>query len=300
MMGAGSPARLEALAPDASSAPIDMEQIRRKREALVRIKRALASLARAKRSVERRCNVSAAEFLESYYAANRPLVLGGLMDGWRAGSRWTAEYLKAACGEEMVEIMASRNASELYEIEDARHRRQVRFAEFVDMVAAGGETNDFYLTARNDFFRRPGARALLADIQPFSEYLRTEDTPDGVYFWFGPRGTVTPLHHDLMNILMAQVQGRKQVKLISPDDIDLVYNHQGVYSLVDCGNPDFERFPALREAEVLEVELAPGDVLFLPVGWWHYVKALDTSITITFNNFRYPNQFEWVHPAAST
>jgi len=122
---------------------------------------------------------------------------------------------------------------------------------------------------------------------------------NGVYLWLGPPSTVTPLHHDLMNIFMAQVAGRKRVKLISPDDIDLVYNHRGVYSLVDCGNPDFERFPRLREADILDVELAPGEVLFLPVGWWHYVRALDASITITFNNFRYPNEFEWVHPTGA-
>ena len=29
-----------------------------------------------------------------------------------------------------------------------------------------------------------------------------------------------------------------------------------------------------------QVTLAPGDVLFVPKKWWHYVQSLDTSISI--------------------
>ena len=297
MMGSHFPANFAAAAsvPSAEAA-IDADQIRRKREAIVAIKRSLAKLAPRNPVVERRSNLTEKEFLEQYYARNRPVILCELMTGWAACSKWTPAYLSSACGDEMVEIMAARTGNPLYEVNEAPHRHRVRFARFVDMVMTGGETNDYYLTARNDFFSRPAMRRLLDDIEPFAQYLEPGDAASGTYFWFGPRGTVTPLHHDLMNIFMAQVTGRKEVKLISPDDIDLVYNHQGVYSLVDAGNLDFGRFPALREAEILEAELKPGEVLFLPVGWWHYVKALETSITVTFTNFRYPNRFEWVHP----
>jgi ribosomal protein L16 Arg81 hydroxylase len=76
-----------------------------------------------------------------------------------------------------------------------------------------------------------------------------------------------------------------------------VYNHRGVYSQVDAGNPDYARFPKYADASIHEVELGPGEVLFLPVGWWHYVQALDVSITITFNNFKFPNEYRWQHPA---
>lgn len=128
------------------------------------------------------------------------------------------------------------------------------------MVLAGGETNDYYLTARNDFFARPRMRALLEDFRPFPQYLRDDGSVEGIYFWFGPRGTVTPL--------------------------------------VDCGRPDLERFPRYRDATILEAELRAGEVLFLPVGWWHYLTALDISINVTFNRFLFPNEFHWTHPRA--
>jgi hypothetical protein len=279
---------------------VEANVLQRKRESVSAIQRSLARLAAKPDRLERRRGLSGAEFLEQYYAANRPVILCDLMTRWKACGKWTPGYLKAACGGEMVEIMAAREQNPLYEFEDARHRKNVPFSEFIDMVTRGGTTNDYYLTARNNFFARPGARRLLEDIEPFVQYLKWDGSGNGVYLWFGPAGTITPLHHDLMNIFMAQVVGRKQVKLVPASELDLVYNHDAVYSLVDCANPDFERFPKFREATVLDVELAPGEVLFLPVGWWHYVKALDTSITVTFNNFLFPNDFDWVHPQRPT
>jgi ribosomal protein L16 Arg81 hydroxylase len=42
---------------------------------------------------------------------------------------------------------------------------------------------------------------------------------------------------------------------------------------------------------VIDVVIGPGDLLFLPIGWWHYVRGLDVSITMTFTNFVFNNDF---------
>lgn len=292
-----APALVEPSAP-ASEPPLDLQALRQKRESIVAIQRSLARLARRPALVERRGALPGPQFLEEYYARNRPVLLTGLMSDWPALDKWTPQYLKEVCGREVVEVMAGRESSPSYEIEDAPHRRNIHFSQFIDVVMSGQETNDYYLTARNNFFARPGVRPLLQDIRQFPDYLTVDATGNGIYLWLGPKGTVTPLHHDLMNIFMAQVRGRKQVLLVPPEELDLVYNDHAVYSRVDPANPDYERFPRFREATVMEAELGPGEVLFLPVGWWHYVKALEPSVTVTFNNFRFPNQFQWVNPTA--
>jgi ribosomal protein L16 Arg81 hydroxylase len=111
------------------------------------------------------------------------------------------------------------------------------------------------------------------------------------FFWFGPAGTITPLHHDLTNNFMAQVRGRKHIKLISAFNLPYVYNNLHCYSQVDMTNIDYARFPLLRNARIMDVILEPGELLFLPVGCWHYVKGLDMSITMTFTHFRFNNDF---------
>lgn len=152
------------------------------------------------------------------------------MDGWPAMTRWTPDYLKALLSDEEVEIMAGRASDPDYEVNCQRHRRKLPFGEYVDMVHSGAETNDYHLVANNGFLRRPKPKQLLADIVMFPEYLDPRLADGGVFLWYGPAGTVTPLHHDTSNIFMAQVRGRKRIKLISPVDLEFLYNDVGVFS----------------------------------------------------------------------
>ena len=92
---------------------------------------------------------------------------------------------------------------------------------------------------------------------------------------------------------MAQVAGRKKFRLIPSTQADFVYNREGVYSDVDCENPDASLYPKFRNATIIDVTVEPGEVLFVPVGWWHHVRALDVSMTISFTNFVFPNFFNW-------
>jgi hypothetical protein len=224
------------------------------------------------------------------------VIVEGLMTKWRAMTVWTPEYLKSTVGDEPIEIMSGREADPHYELNIERHRKRVGFCEYVDMVFSGRETNDYYLVANNVFFRNPGALALLGDLELFTEYLRPTAHENQTFLWLGPAGTVTPLHHDTCNILMAQVAGRKRVRLIAPSQLQWVYNDISVYSRVDCENPDLERWPEFRNVKMLDVVLEPGEVLFLPVGWWHHVRSLDVSITVSFTSFVFPNQYEWFTP----
>src|SRR5581483_11277393 len=116
------------------------------------------------------------------------------------------------------------------------------------------------------------------------------------FLWFGPGGTVTPLHHDVLNVMLVQVYGRKLVRLISPLESHCLYHDVGVYSKVDPTRPDAERFPRFSRVRPFNILLEPGQALFMPAGWWHHVTALDTSISLSFSNFRWVNDFTWAHP----
>jgi ribosomal protein L16 Arg81 hydroxylase len=275
-----------------------MAQRLRKLQSLLSVTRELRELAPSQRfgRIERRSNLSREEFLDRYYSANCPVILLGLMNDWKARSRWTPDYLKTACGNEMVEIMSGRESDPRYEVNSTAHKTTCRFAEYVDMVSGSVRTNDFYLVANNNLLAREGMKCLYEDIVAFPEYMDPESRDGCVFFWFGPAGTVTPLHHDLLNIFMAQVRGRKRITLIAPDQTPSLYNDTSVFSEVDPVNPDYETFPLFRDVKATTFVLRPGEALFIPVGWWHHVEALDLSITVSMSNFLFPNDYKWKLP----
>lgn len=106
-------------------------------------------------------------------------------------------------------------------------------------------------------------------------------------FWFGSEGTSTPCHLDSYGSnLIAQLHGRKKWTLFPPEQTDclyptrLPYEESSVFSRVDLVDPDTDVHPRFQNAAPYEVVLNPGDVLFVPRHWWHYVEALDTAISV--------------------
>jgi ribosomal protein L16 Arg81 hydroxylase len=254
----------------------------------------LAALASG--GIERRSQLSRQEFLERYYATNTPVIITGMMQDWPAIEKWSPEFLKTHYGEAKVEIQTNRASDQHYEINANHHKRTVPLGEYVDMVLDGGESNDYYLVAGNQNLERDRLKGLLDDVR-LPDFLDPTQIQQRVFFWFGPSGTVTPLHHDHMNVMMAQVVGRKRWRLISPNATPVVYNEIGVYSQVDLENIDYEKYPLFKQAQVLETIVEPGELIFVPVGWWHQVVGLDVSLSLSFINFDFPNQFSYKDPS---
>ena len=42
------------------------------------------------------------------------------------------------------------------------------------------------------------------------------------------------------------------------------------------------KFPKLYRRPFYDVHLNAGDMLFIPRGWWHFVKSLSNSISVSY------------------
>lgn len=262
-----------------------------RQEVVGRLRRELQALRGP--AIERRPLLAPEVFLRDYYATGTPLVVTDLVPRWPAFTLWTPEHLRARYGAVEIEIEAGRASDPDPDMHFERLRQPSTMAAYVDRVLAAGPGNDLYLIANNRNLARPGLRGLLADIELPAGYFppSPERAARCGALWFGPAGTVTALHHDTSNILLCQVRGRKRLRLFPPDEPRLLAAARGVYNQLDP-----ERDAERLAGRGLDLVLAPGEALFLPVGWWHHVRALDLSISLAFNHFVWPNDFEWYKP----
>ncbi|KAF4778699.1 putative JmjC domain-containing protein [Colletotrichum scovillei] len=166
---------------------------------------------------------------------------------------------------------------------------------------------------------------------PAHPFNKSADKPELdvplVNAWFGPAGTITPLHTDGYHNLLCQVVGEKYVRLYAPRDSEALCPRgfdgdddfddddgaeggeggedgyggggQGVKkvdmsntSAFDVGavegwDPDAEgrdpmELEEFRGLRYWDCVLGPGEVLYIPIGWWHYVRSLSVSFSVSF------------------
>ncbi|WP_311268460.1 cupin-like domain-containing protein [Sphingobium sp. WCS2017Hpa-17] len=238
-------------------------------------------------------NLSGEDFLHSFYAPGRPVLIKGAIADWPALARWTPDYLAETVGDAMIEYQGGRANAQDYELKKEKHRKRAPFRQFIALARKGG--NDAYLTASNSAANGPALRPLEADLGPIDAYL----TRAPGMLWIGGEGTFTPLHFDLTNNLLAQVTGSKRVILIPPSQARRLAHRSHVFSDVRDVTDEarLKLHPQARDVLRYEVRLAPGDLLFIPIGWWHQVRSESFSTMLTYTNFHWPNVGHENYPA---
>ena len=243
-------------------------------------------------TIEKRVAPKFRDFVREYYSKQLPVVLSDGFHHWPACTKWTPEFLKEYFSDRQIEVQFGRDNDPLYERNSLQHKKLMTMGEYISLIESVESSNDFYMTANNTRSSACNLEGLFEDVSNFGDGYRDPETVNSHnYFWFGPKGTYTPLHHDLTNNMLVQIYGRKRVTLIPAMQVPWVYNDKGVYSASSYPEFDKNRHPALNNVTPLEFILNPGEALFIPIGWWHCVEALDVAISLVFTDFKINNSF---------
>lgn len=219
-----------------------------------------------------------------HWTAQRPVVLRGGAARWPAMA-WTFRGLAERFPYAPVDVLVRADAD--WWRED-RVQRRLPFGELA-AAALGAPSDALYADGYTGVLDQAAMAPLRAELGLLPG-LVGDGHPRA---WIGPAGTTTPTHTDQSTGWLAQLVGTKRVHLASPLEVALLDTTVGLFNLVD------PREPAegdLRSVRWHRLELAPGDALFTPVGWWHHVEALEPSISVSFSGFRWPNAFPWFVP----
>jgi len=232
---------------------------------------------------------SPALFYREFYAQNRPVIFRNVVHQWGAGG-WTMEYLSDRFGDVMVSACMNRESSKTPDRDFNEHQVTIALRAFIARIADTKSSNDLYLIANNHVLRDTALRALLNDVRLDDGIFDPGRLVGSCSLWIGPAGTITPLHHDISNILFGQVEGRKRVTLVPPHYVDQ-FEWDNYYAYP--AHPPFEHVPSVQ------ADLTPGDALLIPAGWLHHVEALEPSVNFSLLCFRRPNAFQWFRPGAA-
>ncbi|MCO6486473.1 MAG: cupin-like domain-containing protein [Saprospiraceae bacterium] len=221
------------------------------------------------KAVDRRTGLTRESFKAEYLDTRRPVVFTDLMQDWPARTKWSIGYLKEKYGHIQVPVY-SENYSKPgkgYMAPD----KVIPFREYLQLLEAGPCSWRLFLF--NIFRHAPS----------MCEDFRIPTIMDGFYrefpfMFFGGQGSRVALHFDidLAHVFLNQIHGRKRVVLFSPEQSRLLYHHPfTVASYIDVNNPDYDKYPALRKVHGFETILEPGETIFMPCGYWHYIEYTD-------------------------
>jgi hypothetical protein len=254
------------------------KQARERRDAQVRGVASIEALRESIKAAARRlpaitavprCGAMGAAEFHAQAAQGLPFLVPGVATRWPLSAlspqtlreRFSAVPVRARVGDYVNTAFAPDRAMQ-----------DMSMLEYLELVAAGNEKLPPYL-----------GNLELRELNRFCYWPAYFAKPGPPRFWLGPAGTVTPLHADYDDNIFVQVWGLKRIFLAPPHHDEFLYSREANALLFgspfDPEAPDFVKFPLARQAAMVECVVQPGDMLYVPAGWYHQVRSLAFSLS---------------------
>jgi len=238
-------------------------------------------MALALSEIERVKTISKEDFYHRYVKKQRPVVIEQLTADWPAYDKWHLSYIKEVAGDKTVPLYDDRPVSHKDGFNEAH--AQMKMADYIDLLQSKPTNYRIFLynlikevpILKHDF-KWPDIGLRLVKQLPM--------------LFFGGENSKVFMHYDIdySNILHFHFHGKKRCVLFDPDQTPYLYKVPHALIAredIDFDNPDFEQWPALQKAQGWVTELQHGEMLYMPEGYWHYMKYVTPGFSMSLRAF---------------
>ena len=227
-------------------------------------------------------------FLKDYFRPQRPVVIENFIEDWPAFHKWNLDYIKEVAGDKEVPLYDDRPVKHDEGFNEPHAR--MKMSEYVDLLKS--EPTKYRIFLWNVLKEVP---ILQKDFKfPDFGIRLMKGLP---MLFFGGTDSHTFMHYDidLANIFHFHFEGKKQCILFSQKQTKNLYKIP--HSLItrediDFADPDLEKWPALKNAKGHMAYLNHGDILYIPEGYWHYMKYITPGFSMSLRAIaRKPKNF---------
>ncbi|HLN95979.1 MAG TPA: cupin-like domain-containing protein [Flavobacterium sp.] len=231
--------------------------------------------------IERVKTLSRKDFLDRYVKPQKPVVIEQLTADWPAYTKWHLEYIRDIAGDRTVPLYDDRPVSYKEGFNEAH--ATMKMSEYIDLLQSKPTNYRIFLynlmkevPMLKDDFRWPNIGLRLVRQLPM--------------LFFGGENSRVFMHFDIdySNILHFHFHGKKRCVLFAPDQTKYLYKvpHALISREdIDFDSPDFNKWPALAKAQGYVCELNHGEMLYMPEGYWHYMKYLTPGFSMSLRAF---------------
>jgi len=244
-----------------------------------------------RRGIERRSNLSLEEFTE-LYDAKWPVLVTDAMQNWAALKKWTKQFFITNYGAEVVSFKGT--SGKLHQSQGLA----APIGLFLQHLHESAPNQWSYADDEVFLVRNP---ELKKDIdtpiylkEDFFSLLPQDIRPWNAMLLWGTRYSRSTLHIDPYNWTgtNAVLRGRKAWKLFPPGQDHLLYVPSGrssgfpldcpkYQSQIDTFDYDPKKFPLFKKAKYIEFDQLPGEMLFIPTGWFHQAYNREETLAIS-------------------
>lgn len=229
------------------------------------------------KDIPREQAISKKDFLERYFKPQKPVVIENFTEQWPAYSKWSLDYIKDVAGKKMVPLYDNRPVDHKDEFNEPH--ATMKMADYIDLLKKEPTKYRIFLwnilkeipELQNDFSYPDFGLRLMKKLP---------------MLFFGGKQSYTFMHYDidLANIFHFHFEGKKEGILF--DQKQSKYLYKIPYSLItrediDFANPDYKKWPALKKATGWKCNMNHGDVLYIPEGYWHYMRYLTPGFSLS-------------------